>query len=87
MLISCYAVTIKLTPLGHDEKENHREIKVNAVKKSVNVGRASKNPQKELMAASNNAYFDYPILSREHAKFTASQMHRVRRITSYLKKT
>ena len=47
-------------------------------KKEIEIGRASKNAQKCLLAASDNAWFDYPILSREHAKFTISVPKRVR---------
>ena len=72
-----YIVSIKLTPLGHGEEENHRVIKLNHVNREVAVGRASKNPQKGLLADIDNAWFDYPILSRTHAKFTASPHKRV----------
>lgn len=65
-------VKITLVPLGRDEKQNHRTIAVTPDNLSVSVGRASKNPSKGLLAAPNNAWFDYPILSRTHAKFTAS---------------
>ena len=70
-------VSIKLTPLGHGEEENHRVIKLNNENQEVAVGRASKNPQKGLLADFDNAWFDYPILSRTHAKFTASPHKRV----------
>ena len=70
-------VSIKLTPLGHGEEENHRVIKLNSENREVAVGRASKNPQKGLLADFDNAWFDYPILSRTHAKFTASPHKRV----------
>ncbi len=70
-------VSIKLTPLGHGEEENHRVIKLNNENREVAVGRASKNPQKGLLADYDNAWFDYPILSRTHAKFTASPHKRV----------
>lgn len=69
-------VKITLTPLGHDEQQNHRTIVISSEKPSVSVGRASRNPNKGLLAASDNAWFDYPILSRTHAKFTASRIHR-----------
>ena len=69
-------VTIKLTPLGHDEGQNYRVIKLSD-KEKVKVGRASKNENKGLLAASDNAWFDYPILSRTHAMFTASSSLRV----------
>lgn len=66
-------VKITLTPLGQDEKQNHRTIAITPDIPSVSVGRASKNPTKGLLAAPDNAWFDYPILSRTHAKFTASR--------------
>ena len=72
-----YIVKITLTPLGQDEEQNHRIITVNEENPSVSVGRASKNPNKGLLAAPNNAWFDYPILSRTHAKFTASRNQQV----------
>ena len=65
------AVTIKLTPLGYGEEENHRVIKLRE-NEQVKVGRASKNENKGLLAAVDNAWFDYPILSRTHATLTAS---------------
>ena len=70
-------VTITLTPLGHDEKENHRVIKMNKEKKEVEIGRASRNAYKGILAAHDNAWFDYPILSRAHAKFTIGLSSRV----------
>ncbi|KAL2045268.1 hypothetical protein N7G274_002351 [Stereocaulon virgatum] len=71
-----YAVTIKLTPLGRDEEDNHRVIKLNDTKKEADIGRASKNAHKGLLAGPTNAWFDYPILSRTHAKFTFSSQNR-----------
>ena len=77
MLTFPYTVKITLTPLGQDEKQNHRTIAITPKTLSVNVGRASQNPSKGLLAAHDNAWFDYPILSRNHAKFTASHRHLV----------
>lgn len=77
------AVTIRMTPLGQDEAENNRVITINRDKKEVEIGRASKNAHKGLTVGSDNAWFDYPILSRTHAKFTASPPQRVC-ISSYL---
>lgn len=78
MLIWCCTVTIRLTPLGHDEAaENHRVITLNHDKKEVEIGRASKNAHKGLLASSDNAWFDYPILSRSHAKFIMSPSQKV----------
>ena len=77
MLTFWCAVTIKLTPLGHDEDENHRVIRLSDEKKEADIGRASKNAHKGLLAGPTNAWFNYPILSRTHAKFTFSSQHRV----------
>ena len=69
MLICNLTVTITLTPLGDDDGGNLRVIKLNSEKKEIEIGRASKNAHKCLLPASENAWFDYPILSRAHAKF------------------
>lgn len=45
----------------------------------LNVGRASKNESKALVAARNNAWFDSPIISRHHAQFRASFPYKVRK--------
>ena len=66
-----------MTPLGQDEQQNHRIITITTDNLYVSVGRASKNPAKGLVAAVDNAWFDYPILSRTHAKFTASRNQQV----------
>lgn len=72
MLTLRYTVKITLTPLGQDEKENQRTIAITPDNPYASVGRASKNSSKGLHATPNNACFDYPILSRTHAKFTGS---------------
>ena len=77
MLNSCPIVVLELTPLGHGEEENHRVILLNKDKKEVEIGRASKNPNKGLLTGPDNAWFDYPILSRAHAKFTVSLLQKV----------
>ena len=77
MLTFRYTVKIALTPFGQDEKQNHRTIAITRDNPSASVGRASKNNSKGLLATPNNAWFDYPILSRTHAKFTASLAEQV----------
>ena len=77
MLTFLSAVSIQLTPLEPGEVENHRVIKLNSVKRVVHVGRASKNVHKGLLTGRDNAYFDYPILSRSHATFSVSTRHLV----------
>ncbi|KAL6721482.1 hypothetical protein ACLMJK_000586 [Lecanora helva] len=65
-------VLVTLLPLGHDEVRNRRVIKLNKDRRECPIGRASKNANKGLLADCNNAWFDYPILSRTHAKLTVS---------------
>ena len=78
MLILLSLVTVKLTPLdpygkeNHNEQENHREIKLDKDKAEIEIGRASSNTGKGLIPAPDNTWFDYPILSRAHAKFSTS---------------
>ena len=92
ILILFYAVSITLTPVAHgkeEEVENHRVIKINSERSHIDIGRASKNPNKGLLVGSDNAWFECPILSRYHAKFTASLLQKVspklrRTLFSYL---
>jgi hypothetical protein len=58
-----------LTPLGAPE-EFTRRLTVNETIRYVEVGRASKNAEKGLVAGRENAWFDSPIMSRQHAKFS-----------------
>ena len=39
---------------------------------TVPIGRSSKNHSKKLMSGSDNAFIDSPVISREHARFSAS---------------
>lgn len=64
-------VIITLTPLGAPH-EDPRRLTINETVKQVEVGRASKNADKCLIAAKDNAWFDSPIMSRQHAKFSAT---------------
>lgn len=64
-------VVITLTPLGAPHEETRR-LTINDTVKQVEVGRASKNADKRLIAAKDNAWFDSPIMSRQHAKFSAT---------------
>lgn len=63
-------VVITLTPLG-EPQEFSRRLTINEEIKQVEVGRASRNSDKCLVSANDNAWFDSPIMSREHAKFSA----------------
>lgn len=69
-LSTCGIVHITLIPLGASH-ELPRKLIINETVKQVEVGRASKNAEKCLIAAQDNAWFDCPIMSRQHAKFSA----------------
>lgn len=66
---------IKLTPLDASN-ELPRVFALNPVTEHIDVGRASKNESKGLVAAKENAWFDSPIMSRQHARFTVSTAHK-----------
>lgn len=54
-----------------------RVLTINPNTKHINVGRTSKNLNKGLVAAKDNAWFDSPIMSRQHAKLSVVP-HKVR---------
>ena len=60
---------ITLTPIGAPH-EYERNFSLNLDTKQVDIGRASRNIAKGLTAAEDNAWFDSPIMSRQHAKFS-----------------
>lgn len=72
-----YVALIKLTPLDAPN-ELPRIFALNPVTDHIDVGRASKNESKGLVAAKENAWFDSPIMSRQHARFNISTAHKVR---------
>lgn len=49
-------------------KEDTRELVFTPEKKTFQIGRASSNPHKGLMAARDNAFFLSPVMSRYHAE-------------------
>lgn len=49
-------------------KEDTRELVFMPEKKTFQIGRASSNPHKGLMAARDNAFFLSPVMSRYHAE-------------------
>lgn len=71
------AALIKLTPLDASN-ELFRGFALNPARDHIDVGRASKNETKGLVAAKENAWFDSPIMSRQHARFTMSKAVKVR---------
>ena len=64
------AVHLTLTAVGEsDESIKDRTIILTKEKPFVDVGRSSKSLSKGLQAEKNNAIFDCPIVSRQHARF------------------
>ena len=72
-----------LNPLNCPD-EPLRILKINPTIKYIYVGRASKNATKGLVADENNAWFDSPIMSRQHAKLCISSTHKVSTNPYYL---
>lgn len=73
-------VLIKLYPLDTSEDAEPRLFSLNKERREIDVGRASRNPDRGPQAASDNATFKCPIMSRLHARFTASPVEKVRRL-------
>lgn len=76
MLTLLHTALVTLTPLD-DSEDFTRVFALNPTTDHLNVGRASKNESKALVAAQNNAWFDSPIISRHHAQFKASFLYKV----------
>jgi pSer/pThr/pTyr-binding forkhead associated (FHA) protein len=54
--------------LNADIKPAERVINLNPNKSSIKIGRASKSVLKGLLGAADNAWFDSPVMSRNHAE-------------------
>jgi len=54
--------------LNGDIKPAERVINLNPHKSSIKIGRASKSVLKGLLGAADNAWFDSPVMSRNHAE-------------------
>lgn len=78
-LITLCTATITLTPLTirSDPDDFVRILRINPSKTTIVVGRASKNVDKGLVAAKQNAWFDSPIMSRKHAVFSINPVTKV----------
>ncbi|KAH6674548.1 hypothetical protein B0J14DRAFT_562661 [Halenospora varia] len=62
------AVNITLTALSGDVSIAERTIELNPNHLTIPIGRASKSPSKGLLGSPNNAWFDSPVMSRNHAE-------------------
>ncbi|KAI9048669.1 hypothetical protein LZ554_007500 [Drepanopeziza brunnea f. sp. 'monogermtubi'] len=61
-------VIVSLIDLNGDCSIPNRTIALNHKNNSVPIGRASKTVNKGILAAEDNAWFDSPVVSRNHAK-------------------
>src|SRR4051794_18938619 len=59
-------VVVTLHSLNNDTFEQRR-IVLSPSSPSIHVGRSSRNHNKNLQPAKDNAYIDSPVISREHA--------------------
>ncbi|KAH8685571.1 hypothetical protein BGZ60DRAFT_395475 [Tricladium varicosporioides] len=62
------AVNITLTALSGDVSIAERTIELNPNHLTIPIGRASKSPSKGLLGSPNNAWFNSPVMSRNHAE-------------------
>ncbi|KAI1635322.1 hypothetical protein F4809DRAFT_651224 [Biscogniauxia mediterranea] len=68
-------VTIILSPRGslpQSASEPERRLVLTRKAPSIRIGRASKVPTKGFVAAKENAWFDSPVMSRQHAELIAN---------------
>jgi len=72
------SVYITLTPLNGNFHPSERILNLNPDRTTIQVGRASKSPSKGLVGASDNAWFDSPVMSRDHAKLIFNPKNNVR---------
>lgn len=62
-------IHINHDPITEDEiRLSDRVINLNPTQRVLQIGRASKSPIKGLAGATNNAWFDSPVMSRNHAE-------------------
>lgn len=73
-----YAAKITLTAHDGGLGPKHRNLKLTPEHRIELVGRASKSIGKGLVAANNNAWFDSPVMSRDHAQIILSDDDNVR---------
>lgn len=65
------AVMVTLTDTSKPSSNAQRLLKITRENPVIRLGRASKTQAKGRMAAENNALFDSPVMSRDHAELVA----------------
>lgn len=64
-------MNVKLEVVNFDEPHPSRVFTLKGPSYAIRIGRGSKSGNKELVPASNNAWFDSRVMSREHALLKA----------------
>ena len=78
-LTTSLTVAVTLTPLDQTESLEARTFSLHKEKRQVDVGRASRNPDRGAQPSNDNAVFKCPIMSRLHARFSGSPVEKVRK--------
>jgi pSer/pThr/pTyr-binding forkhead associated (FHA) protein len=78
------AVIVSLIDLNGDREIPTRTIALSHKNNSVSIGRASKTVNKGILAAADNAWFDSPVMSRNHAKLKLDSNTKVYRNLQWL---
>jgi hypothetical protein len=61
---------ITLSALNGDHHPSERVLDLTPERNTIQIGRASKNSSKGLLGAVDNAWFDSPVMSRNHAEIS-----------------
>jgi pSer/pThr/pTyr-binding forkhead associated (FHA) protein len=72
-LTNILAAVITLTAITPGIVPPKRVLKLNPECQTISVGRASKSVSKGLLSAEDNAWFDNPVMSRDHAELILKQ--------------
>jgi hypothetical protein len=72
-LTDLLTAVITLTAITQGIIPSKRVLKLNPECQTVPVGRASKSVSKGLISAEDNAWFDNPVMSRDHAELILKQ--------------
>lgn len=79
--LSIVNIHIRHKPVELDEDSlpcGERLINLDPTRTVLQIGRASKSPSKGLSGAIDNAWFDSPVMSRNHAEIIYSPLDNVR---------
>jgi hypothetical protein len=81
-LTNIFTAVVTLTAVTSGIVPSKRVLKLNPECSSVPIGRASKSVSKGLLSAEDNAWFDNPVMSRDHAELIFKQDDMVSEHTS-----